>query len=208
MSLRSIIVGQFKRPHGLLGILAGLIMAKRQSNRKRNLWTVDLLAPETDHRVLEIGCGPGLALKACADKVSGGIVVGIDHSRVMVRQARHRLAREIAAGRADIRLCSLSDVALEPDAYDRVYSLNVVQFFPDMQDDFRQIHRCLVEHGMAATTYQPRSKNPTKKEAFEMATRIETVMKDVGFSDIARHVLRLEPAPAICVIGYKGGMAA
>jgi cyclopropane fatty-acyl-phospholipid synthase-like methyltransferase len=203
MSLRSIVVRQFKRPHGLLGRLAGFIMANRLSNRERNLWTVGLLALEPNYRVLEIGCGPGFALKACAAKLPEGCVVGIDHSETMVSQARRRLALDIKSGRADVRLSSLSDVASETDTYDRVYSLNVVQFFPDMEEGFRQIHRCLVRHGMVATTYQPRSKNPTRDDALEIATRIEMVMKAVGFTGMERHELPLEPVPAICVIGRK-----
>ena len=43
MALRETIVGQFKRPHGMLGRLAGWIMASRPSNIRRNLWTVEML---------------------------------------------------------------------------------------------------------------------------------------------------------------------
>ena len=57
---------QFERPHGAMGALAGFVMSHRPSNRERNRWTVDLIAPERDARVLEIGCGPGLALAATA----------------------------------------------------------------------------------------------------------------------------------------------
>jgi hypothetical protein len=53
---------QFERPHGALGALAGFVMSHRPSNKERNRWTVDLIAAERDARVLEIGCGPGLAL--------------------------------------------------------------------------------------------------------------------------------------------------
>lgn len=72
MSLRSIVVGQFRRPHGPLGHLAGLVMARRPSNREHNRWTVNLLALEPHYNVLKIGCGPGLALKACATEVTDG----------------------------------------------------------------------------------------------------------------------------------------
>lgn len=153
--------------------------------------------------MLEIGCGPGIALKACAAKVPEGCVVGIDHSEVMVSQARQRLAGEIKTGRADVRLEGLFDGSLEVETYDRVYSLNVVQFFLDMEEGFRRIHECLVAGGMVATTYQPRSKNPTRGNALEMAASIEKTMKAVGFVDIERHELPLDPVPAICVIGRK-----
>ena len=204
VTLRSIIVGQFRRPHGPLGHLAGLIMARRPSNRERNAWTVSLLALESHHQVLEIGCGPGLALKACATQVTGGRVVGIDHSETMVFQARHRLSPEIAAGRAEVHLGDLADITSEPAAYHRFLSLNVVQFFPDMEAAFRQIHACLVNQGLAATTFQPRSRNPTRKEAYDMAAWIAAAMRDTGFSAVRRHELPLYPVPVVCVTGIKG----
>jgi cyclopropane fatty-acyl-phospholipid synthase-like methyltransferase len=203
MSLRSAIVGQFRQPHGLLGHVAGLVMANRPSNRKRNEWTLSLLALEAGHRVLEIGCGPGVALNACAARTSEGHVVGIDHSQVMVRQARERLAAAIASGRADVRLGSLSDLDNEHDAYDRIFSSNVVQFFPNMDDAFSRIHGFLADGGVAATTYQPRSKSPTRENALGMAARIENAMKAAGFGRIERHELLLKPVPVICVIGVK-----
>ena len=203
MSLRSVIVSQFERPHGLLGRLAGLIMATRPSNRKRNQWTVELLAIQPVHRILEIGCGPGIALKTCAEKAPGAYVVGIDHSEVMVSQASKRLAGEIKAGRADVRLVGLFDGSLDAETYDRVYSLNVFQFFLDMEEGFRRVHECLVSGGKVATTYQPRSKNPTRGNALEMAASIEKTMKAVGFVGIERHELPFKPAPVICVIGRK-----
>ncbi len=78
MSLRSAVVAQFERPSGILGALAGRIMAHRASNRIRNLKTVDLMKLNHDSCVLEIGCGPGLALLKCATIVTAGRVVGVE----------------------------------------------------------------------------------------------------------------------------------
>lgn len=203
MSLRATIVRQFKRPHGLPGRMAGLIMANRPSNRQRNEWTVGLLALEPGYRVLEIGCGPGLALKACAATLSDGYTLGIDHSEVMVAQARRRLSPEIKAGRAEVRPGSLADLGNEPATWDRVFSLNVVQFLSDPDEAFRAMGACLADRGIVATTYQPRSKNPTRENALDMASRIEASMKRAGFGQIGKHELPLSPAPAICVTGMK-----
>jgi len=203
MSLHNRIVCQFKRPSGLMGSLAGYIMANRPSNRQRNLWTLDLLALEAHHKVLEFGCGPGFALKACAEKASHGYVIGIDHSQVMICQARKRLAGEIKNGRAEVRLGEISDVTFYPDNFDRVFSANVVQFLPALDQDFAQINNCLVAGGMVASTYQPRSKNATREQALEMALKIENAMNKTGFINIERHELPLKPVPAVCVIGVR-----
>ena len=55
MSFKQNIISQFSNPHGLLGRLAGTIMAHRPSNQERNRWTVDLLEIQPDDHVLEIG---------------------------------------------------------------------------------------------------------------------------------------------------------
>jgi hypothetical protein len=47
----------------LLGRAAGLLMAHRSSNHKRNAWAVSLLEVRPDDRVLEIGFVPGLAVR-------------------------------------------------------------------------------------------------------------------------------------------------
>ncbi|KAA3632614.1 MAG: class I SAM-dependent methyltransferase [Proteobacteria bacterium] len=202
-AMRRRIVAQFKKPTGLVGRLAGVIMANRASNRKRNAWTVQLLELKRHHRVLEIGSGPGLALDACASILTSGYVVGLDHSPVMCAQARSRLAAAIRSGRADVRLGSVSDLDVEDGSYDRIFSLNVVQFFPDSTDAFRRIHACLSPGGMSATTYQPRLANATREDAASMAARVEVAMQEAGFVRIERHELALDPVPAMCVTGLR-----
>src|SRR5262245_22268635 len=86
---------QFERPHGALGALAGFIMSHRSSNKERNRWTVDLIAPHAKARVLEIGCGPGLALSLVCERAIGGKIVGLDHSPLMLAQAAKRNAHAI-----------------------------------------------------------------------------------------------------------------
>jgi len=103
MTLRSYIVRQFKKPHGMMGALAGPIMASRPSNRHRNRWTVELLDIKPGDRIIEIGCGPGLALEECLAKVADGHVAGVDHSATTLNQARLRTANAIKQGRLQWR---------------------------------------------------------------------------------------------------------
>ena len=74
MSIQSILVGQFHHPSGLLGRLAGWIMATRESNLSRNRWTVDLLDIEESDDVLELGPGPGVTLQLLLSRVPQGRV--------------------------------------------------------------------------------------------------------------------------------------
>jgi ubiquinone/menaquinone biosynthesis C-methylase UbiE len=78
-------------------------MAHRSSNRRRNAWVVSLLDVQRDDRVLEIGFGPGVAIRELARLAADGYVYGLDHSEVMVRQAARRNAEGVRRGRVDLR---------------------------------------------------------------------------------------------------------
>ena len=201
MNLRKTIVGQFKKPQGFLGSLAGWIMANRCSNRERNEWTVDLLDVQTGDMVLEIGCGPGLALEGCLARSGNGQIVGLDHSQTMLNQARLRNAAAHRDGRLKLQLGNVDDFSWTSGSFDKVYSVNVVQFFPDRAAAFRKMYSMLIPKGVVASTYLPRSKNPNRESALKMANEIQEHMEVAGFANIRTEELSLEPVPAICVIG-------
>ncbi|MGI9596703.1 MAG: class I SAM-dependent methyltransferase, partial [Acidimicrobiales bacterium] len=93
------LTSQFSRPRGQLGMVAGRIMSRRGSNVDRNLWLVGLLDLQPDHRVLELGPGPGIALAAAAKTVTVGELVALDHSVAMLRQTATRTADVVDQGR-------------------------------------------------------------------------------------------------------------
>jgi SAM-dependent methyltransferase len=81
------VYAQFGRPVGFSGRVVGWIMASRPSNRRRNAWTVSLLDVQRHDRVLEIGFGPGIAIRESSRLAIEGYVCGLDHSEEMLRQA-------------------------------------------------------------------------------------------------------------------------
>ena len=152
MALRQRIVAQFKQPHGALVHLAGIIMANRPSNLVRNLWTVDLLDCQSTDRVLEIGCGPGIALKACVERVRHGHVTGLDHSSTMIDLARNRLQAAIAEDRLTLVHGGLEALPAIGQTFDRVYSVNVAQFFSDLEAAYRAIIAVMNDDGRRPTS--------------------------------------------------------
>ena len=157
MTLRQLAVAQFGKPQGALGHLAGLIMATRPSNRSRNAWTVDLLRLRPGDRVLEIGCGPGLAIALAAAQATKGKIIGIDHSPVMIRQAEMRNRQAIEEGRVELIVGGLDRLERMVDRFDKIYSVNVVQFLANRAAFFTQASAMLKPASVLATTYMPRS---------------------------------------------------
>jgi hypothetical protein len=84
--------GQFRRPTGVPGRIAGGIMAHRASNRRRNAWAVSLLDVQRDDRVLEIGFGPGIAITELSATAPEGHVS--NEARDTARLRRPLPARE------------------------------------------------------------------------------------------------------------------
>lgn len=202
--MRDRIVPQFKLPHGLFGHLAGVIMANRPSNRARNVWTVQLLDCRPDDTVLEIGSGPGLALEGCLEAVPSGRVVGIDHSRAMIAQAGRRLRPALRDGRLALHIGGVELLSGWEQTFDRVLSVNVVQFLPDPDEAFTQIFAVLKPGGRAATTYMPRGRNPTREDALRMAKRVARAKEGAGFTDVRIEELPLGLVPAVCILGQRG----
>lgn len=203
MSVKTAIVRQFSKPSGIVGKVAGHIMARRSSNRVRNQKTVELMKLQPDSRVLEVGCGPGLALKFCAERVSVGNVVGLDHSPVMIAQARNRVSKAGMAPKVSLMVGGIEKLDGWTMSFDRIYSLNVIQFIPDKADYFRAVYNALDNNGMCFTTYQPRMDNDDPNGAAVMADEIASLMQSSGFQKIEHVEIVAGPTPAICVSGVK-----
>ena len=75
---------------------------------------VAALPLEPGMRVLEIGCGPGVAARAVAARITPGFVLAIDRSEAAVRQALRGSAAEIAAGVLEVRQSAIEDFVLAP----------------------------------------------------------------------------------------------
>jgi hypothetical protein len=64
-------LAQFHQPTGAVGHVVGWIMGRRSSNVARNRWAVQLLDVQPADRVIELGCGPGVAIAASPPGRSG-----------------------------------------------------------------------------------------------------------------------------------------
>jgi ubiquinone/menaquinone biosynthesis C-methylase UbiE len=196
-------VGQFHQPHGFGGRAAGWVMAKRGSNRKRNLWAVGLLDVQPDDRVLELGFGPGVAIEALAQRATSGLVIGIDHSDVMVRQARKRNADAVRAGRVDLRLGSAETLPDFDEQFDRILAVNSLMFWDDPVARLEELRGILRPGGRIAIAYQPRGPGATDETAAQAGRELASQFGAAGLTDVRVEPLELEPTNAVCVLGVR-----
>lgn len=114
---------------------------------------VDALPLRPGIRVLEIGCGPGAAARAVANRIGDGHVLAIDRSAKAIQQARAASANEIAAGRLSFRRVAVEEFDLEPgeSPFDLAFAIRVGALdgrHPELQQRAQQrIARALVPGG-------------------------------------------------------------
>lgn len=192
--LRRRVIGQFHRPHGLGGYVAGTVMAHRSSNVERNRWVATRLDLRPTDRVLEIGFGPGVLIEELARRVPKGGVCGIDHSDVMLRRATRRNRAAIQAGRVHLSQGSADDLPKFDQPFDVIVAVNSMLFWRDPPTTLAQLRAALAPAGRIAIATQPRI--PTA------STDVRPLLAWAGFTDPRIETLPLDP-PVVCVFAVS-----
>ena len=195
------LVGQFGRPTGFWGHVAGWIMANRPSNIQRNLWTVELLDIQPTDQVLEVGFGPGISIGAITEKLTSGAMVGVDHSPVMARQAARRNAAALADGRLTLVEGSLEDISATLGPFNKVLAVNVAMFWSDPVETLRQLRFYLAPDAVVALTIQPRSAKATDADALRAGELICGQLRGAGFRNVRLEIKPMAPVAAVCALG-------
>jgi SAM-dependent methyltransferase len=89
----------------------------------RQGWAVGQLDVQPWHRVLELGCGHGVAVSLICEQLHGGVVVGVDRSPKMIAAASKRNAAHISAGRARFVTAEIHEADLGDEPFDKVLAV-------------------------------------------------------------------------------------
>lgn len=176
-------------------------MRVRPSNRERNLRALELLDIRAEDEVLEVGFGPGLAIERAADLASRGRVVGIDHSELMLREARRRNAKAIGAGRVELLLGSAERLPDFSARFDKVLAVNVYMFWEDPVAVLRALRGAMKPGATISLTLQPRRRGATDEDAREAAERMGSSLRGAGFENVRIEILEMAPVNTACVLG-------
>jgi len=203
---RIFITKQFGNPRGLFGKFIGNRMAK--GNAYDAEWTISLLDIQPDHRILEIGFGPGVSTQMASAKASKGFISGIDHSRTMVQAASQRNADAIRSGRMELKQGEVSALPQPAESFDIAFSLHSIYFWRNPVDCLREIKRVLKPGGALAITIKPKDKWKQKVDASIMTLYFGQDLASM-FSDAGYRNVRVELPPQAdrvfleCVLGIK-----
>lgn len=192
---------QFGKPEGLLGSMAGKLMAT--TGVEKNEWTISLLNIQRSDNVLEIGFGPGVAIELVSNIVQDGHVVGIDYSDVMLKQAQNRNIEAIREGKVKLKLGDIQNPPSFDLMFDKVFSVNSVIFWKKPVESMKEIRQLMKPNGLIALTVLPYMKGSTDETSKKLGNDISHYLKQAGFSNIRIEFKKMKPVAAVCVLGMN-----
>lgn len=114
---------------------------------------VDALDLRPGDRVLEIGCGHGVAATLVCERLDGGRLTAIDRSPRMIAAAARRNAAHVRAGVAEFLVGALEDADLADRRFDRIFAVRVGLFHREPERARALAERWLAPGGTVAAFY-------------------------------------------------------
>lgn len=168
---------------------------------ERIVWPVMAMDVQPRDRVLEVGCGHGVAVTLICERLNGGQVTAIDRSKTMTDMASARNAEHVAAGRAMFETVALAQTDFGRRRFDKVLGIHVGLFIrANPARELAVIAKALAPRGRLYLAYQPLA----AREVAPTIATLSRVLEGNGFA--VEKVLRTEtipPTPMICVIAGK-----
>lgn len=195
---------QAASPSGVFGRLLGLIW--RGEHARVNAEVVAALEIRDGDHVLEIGSGPGEALREMARHARSGVVVGLDVSELMVRLASRRNRAAIARGLVDVKQVDGVTLGLDGRTFDRIVSVHCIYFWRDQEGTLAQLSSALRPGGRMVLAFIPegdqvpaRLRDPTYR--FPQPERIEAVLRRCGLEVLSSSRSKAASAVHLLVAG-------
>jgi cyclopropane fatty-acyl-phospholipid synthase-like methyltransferase len=127
---------------------------RRDDVPDRIAWAMEIVSLEPGQRVLEFGCGPGVAASLAADRLAGGCITAIDRSSTAVSRAAQRCAAHVASGRVALEHVSLAEFRSDT-RFDTAFGVNVNVFWTTPADaECRVLTDVLVPGGAVHLVYE------------------------------------------------------
>jgi len=140
---------------------------------------------DASHRVLDVGCGPGAAIRAVAGVVDRA--VGVDRSEAMVEIARRRSRR---LDNVEFQVGGAEELPYPDGSFDRVWTIHAFHHWEDQERGVTEALRVLLPGGWFLVV-----ESDTKGEhgldearARELADRLPSLgFADASYSKPRRH---------------------
>ncbi|MGI9647488.1 MAG: class I SAM-dependent methyltransferase [Acidimicrobiia bacterium] len=154
--------------------LYSLIFRSPKSNRL----LVEFLGLEASDRTLDVGCGPGAAVRLAAGVVAAGEAVGVDRAEAMVEIARKRSSD---FGNVRFEVGRAESLPFEDGSFTVVWTAHSFHHWEDRRAGLAEMRRVLSDGGRAVVL-----ETDGKKHGLDQAgvARVSEAMEDLGFAPV------------------------
>ena len=146
---------------------------------KSNRLLVSLLGLKPSDHTLDVGCGPGVAVRLAGEIVTDGRAVGVDRAEAMVEIARKRSAGsenvQFDVGRAE-------SLPFEDGSFTVVWTAHSFHHWEDRPGGLSEMRRVLSDGGRAVVLEQDGKKHGLTEAG---VARVTDALEDLGFNPVS-----------------------
>jgi SAM-dependent methyltransferase len=147
---------------------------------ERISWAVQVVDPQPDERLLEVGCGPGAAAELVCGRLTSGHLLATDRSAVAVARTSDRNQAHVAEGRLTVQQAALHELSLPEGELDKAFCVNVNLFWVGRADaELALLRRALRSGGRLFILYG--ADGPTGSD--KITPRISEAVRAAGYAD-------------------------
>jgi len=208
MFVDTLLRSQFGKPSGLFGALfMGPIL--NLSNTRLVDAAVELLAPQSNDTVLDIGFGGGLSLLALAAQAPRAKIVGVDYSHEMVDAAARLVREKKLDARISLKWGDVAKLPFRAGTFHKVLTVNSLYYWPDLVASLREVARVMKPGGSLAAGFRSAtSLGPLTRdwEGFWLYQPREFagIMREAGFEVLrVEHRDQWQVLDTVVVVGRK-----
>jgi protein-L-isoaspartate O-methyltransferase len=128
-------------------------------NIERFTWAIEVLDMKPSDKILECGCGTGIAAGMIASRLKSGHLVAIDRSETMIDKARKNNVNYLQEKKISFRTVELAKFQTRDQVFNRIFSFNVNLFWTqkEIAAEAKVLRSHLVSGGRLYLFYQPPS---------------------------------------------------
>jgi len=166
---------------------------------ERFVWAVETLGIHPANRLLEVGCGHGVAVSLACERLTTGTITAIDRSPKMIEMATRRNREHVDAGRAELKAIALEEADFGDQRFDKVFAFNVAPFWQQPDSALGAVRGHLARDGVVYIFWDAR--HFAAGRARDLGDELADRLREGRFSVDRVLVEDLRPVPAVCVVG-------
>ena len=203
------VLGNPRKPEGEAG--AAMLSRMNESHGPVTEWALSFMDPGGANQLLDIGCGGGATIGRLARLAPEARVTGVDYSPVSVQESRDYNENLIEEGRVEVIEASVEELPFADDTFDRITTVESFYFWPDPQENLKEVRRVLKPGGrffLIADIYGKAGLDQAVLENVELydlfnpsKEEFHILFRNAGFIAVKIHIK--EGTDWICVEGIK-----